>query len=126
MSEVAELRRRVRDLESRDPLRNNDVLVRAVEQALQLMAIRKFGAVQKAPGGLLRREDYLRRFISLALNPNITRAEMCKMLKINKNTLDKHLYLFTGYLNDFVDDAHLLRTSDVGYGWARDYDLEEQ
>ncbi len=123
---MPELKRRIRELESKDPLKDNNTLIRAVEIALQLMHNRRYRALIKPKKGLLRNPAYLRKFIRLALDPNVTRAEAAVELGVNLNTLEKHIQAFTGYLNEFVNDAHLLRSREVGFGWAKDHDLEEQ
>jgi len=123
---ISSLLRRIRDLEQRDPLSDNETLVRAVEKALQLVAIRRYGGMRKKRGGLLRNPDYLRSFVRLALDPNVTREELGKRLGISQKTVGEHMQAFTGYLNDFVNDAPLLRSKEVGFGWRNDKDLEEQ
>lgn len=112
-----QMKRRIEYLESRNPLRNNNVLIHAVEQALALM--RGKGYIARRTTSLLSKDkDYYNRFIQLALDPSISKAEMARRLGVKEATVDKHMGIFSSYLHEFLAKSHNLK--EDGFGWVED------
>ncbi len=113
----AQMIRRIEELERRNPLRNNNILILAVEQAFALL--RGKGFISRRTKSLLTQDkDYFRRFMALALDPSISKAEMARRLGVHEQTIEAHLQIVNAYLHTFLAQSHNLK--EEGYGWVED------
>lgn len=122
-NQVKALKARIRELERRDPLKDNDVLLRAVEVACGVISVKnRYRSPRLLDGNL----DYTRRFAALAIDPSITVAEIARRMKITPATAKSHLEQLGATLQDWVEGVgHQLRSREDGWGVAKEYDQEE-